>query len=190
MLISASHLIGTPILSVQASGPIAAVADFVVEPNSLKILGFFTNLRTAANLLDAKSIREFSAYGFVIDSADEFVEKDDVIKLSQAIDLNFNPIGLKVETKKGSKLGRVADFTVTSEDFTLQQLIVRRPLMKSFLDPELTIPRREIVEITDDKIIVKDEEKTIKRKAETEDFIPNFVNPFRKSEPAHAKDQN
>ena len=49
-------------------------------------------------------------------------------------------------------------------------------------DPELTIPRTEIVEITDYKIIVKDEEKTIKDRAENEDFIPNFVNPFRNQE--------
>ena len=32
---------------------------------------------------------------------------------------------------------------------------------------------------TDYKIIVKDEEKVLKRRAEKEDFIPNFVNPFR-----------
>ena len=55
-------------------------------------------------------------------------------------------------------------------------------MLKSFLDPELTIPRREIVEITDTKVIVKDDEKTIRTKATTEDFVPNFVNPFRKTE--------
>ena len=54
--------------------------------------------------------------------------------------------------------------------------------MKSLMDPELTIPRKEIIEVTDYKVIVKDEEKVIKEKAEKEDFIPNFVNPFRKSE--------
>ena len=73
-------------------------------------------------------------------------------------------------------------FSVTSEDFTVQQLVVKRPVIKSLLDPELIIPRKEIVEITDYKIIVKDEEKTIKAKAEKEEFVPNFVNPFRKSE--------
>ena len=96
--------------------------------------------------------------------------------------LNFNLIGLKVETKKGSKLGKVSDYTVTDDNFSVQQIIVKRPLIKSFVDPELTIPRKEIVEITDYKIIVKDEEKVIRARAEKEDFIPNFVNPFRKNE--------
>ena len=37
-----------------------------------------------------------------------------------------------------------------------------------------------------EKVIVKDEEKTIKKKAETEDFVPNFVNPFREQQPGFA----
>ena len=55
-------------------------------------------------------------------------------------------------------------------------------MFQSFFDSELTIPRSEIVEITDYKIIVRDEEKVIKERALKEDFVPNFVNPFRKTE--------
>ena len=118
----------------------------------------------------------------MVDSIEELIGKDDVVKISKIIDLNFDLINLKVETKKGSKLGHVSDFTITSEDFMIQQIIVRRPLLKSFSDSELTIPRKEIVEVNDYKVIVKDEEKVIKKKAAHEDFIPNFVNPFRTQE--------
>lgn len=193
MLIYSSRLIGTPILSMQSAGPIGTITAPIVDPNSLKILAFYVAgplIRNGANILDVKSIREYSSYGCVIDAIDELVTKDDVIKISKIIDLNFFLTDLKVETKKGTKLGKVSDFTVTDTDFTIQQIVVKRPLVKSFLDPELTIPRSEIVEITDYKVIVKDEEKTIQKKATTEDFVPNFVNPFRKSESAHAKDQN
>ena len=107
------------------------------------------------------------------------------------MDLNFFLPGLKVESKRGSKMGKVEDFTVTDNDFMVQQLIVRRPAIKSFLDPELTIPRKEIVEVTDYKVIVKDDEKTIRERALNEDFVPNFVNPFRKKpEPDYAPAQN
>ena len=118
----------------------------------------------------------------VIDNIEELVTPDDVIKIQKVLALNFSLTGLKVETKKGSKLGTVSDFTITNNDFIVQQIIVKRPIIKSFVDPELTISRKEIVEITDYKVIVKDEEKTLKSRAEKEDFIPNFVNPFRKSE--------
>lgn len=184
MLVSGSRLIGTPILSMQAAGPIATVAAAIIDPNNLKILGLKLSGPLVAhsneNLIDVKSIREYSRYGCIIDSADELIAEDDVIKIKNVLKLNFDLIGLKVETKQGTKLGRVSDYTLTSEDFMVQQIIVRRPALKALVDPELTISRKEIVEVTDYKIIVKDEEKVIKEKAEN-DFIPNFINPFRKN---------
>ena len=190
MLVTASKLIGTPILSMQASGTIGRVSECIIDPDTLKIIAFRAEggpiPRTGANLLATSSIREYSNFGMVIDSADEFIDSEDVVKISKILALNFNLIGLKVESKKGSKLGKVMDYTVTSDDFVVQQLIVHRPALKSFIDPELTIHRKEIVEITDYKVIVKDEEKTIKKKAETEDFVPNFVNPFREKQPGFA----
>lgn len=182
MLVAASRLIGTPVLSVQSSGPIGTLGNPIVDPDTLKILAFVVDgplTRRGPNILDVKSIREYSSYGCVIDSIEELVEPNDVIRISEVLPLNFALSGLHVETKKGSKLGRVIDYTVTSEDFIVQQIIVKRPLIKSFTDPELTISKKEIVEITDYKIIVKDEEKTLKARSENEDFIPNFVNPFR-----------
>ena len=186
MLVYASKLINTPVLSMQSAGPIGVVSSLIVDPNTLKILAFKISgpLIKNAYILDSKSVREYSKYGFVVDSIDELVEKGDIIKVSEIIDLNFDLNGLKVETKKKTKLGHVIDFTVTADDFTVKQIIVKRPLVKGFLDPELTIPRSEITEVTDYKIVVKDEEKTIKEKAETTEFVPNFVNPFRKTEPA------
>ena len=188
MLIQATNLLGTPILSMQAAGQIGYVENYIIDPKTLKIIAFITSgpgINRNANILDVRSIREYSSMGMVIDSDDEFVEKNDVIKISEVIDLNFTLPGLKVETKKGTKLGHISDFTVTDNDFMVQQLIVKRPSIKGFIDPELTIPRNEIVEITDYKIIVKSEEKTIKKHAE-ENFVPNFVNPFRKTENIHA----
>ena len=190
MLVTASKLIGTPILSMQAGGAIGRVSECIIDPDTLKIIAFRAEggpiPRTGANLLATSSIREYSNFGMVIDSTDEFIDSEDVVKISKILALNFNLIGLKVESKKGSKLGKVMDYTVTSDDFVVQQLIVHRPALKSFIDPELTIHRKEIVEITDYKVIVKDEEKTIKKKAETEDFVPNFVNPFREKQPGFA----
>ena len=185
MLVTSTRLIGTPILSMQAGGPIGQIADPIINPDRLKIIAFRLTggvvPRSGANILDVSSNREYSQYGMVIDDIDELVAPDDVIKISEVLGLNFNLIGLKVETKKGNKLGKILDYTVNSNDFIVQQIIVKRPIMKSFLDPELTIHRREIVEITDYKVIVKDEEKALKEKAEKEDFVPNFVNPFRES---------
>ena len=189
MLIKNSSLQNFPILSIQDSGRIANIIHSYVNPDNLKIIAFKATGAVGedgANILDAKSIREYSTLGAVIDSRDEFINSDDVVKIKNVIDLNFDLINLKVVTKRGTRLGHIIDYTITSDNFELRQLIVKRPALKSFLDPELTIPRSEIVEVTDDRIIVKDEEKKIKERAMNEDFVPNFVNPFRKSEPTPA----
>lgn len=185
MLVTSSRLVGTPILSVQAGGPVGYLAEPIVDPDNLKIIAFFAEggaVSKSANILDVSSIREYSNYGIVIDNIDELVARDDIVRIQNILDLNFKLTGLKVETKKGTKLGHVIDFTATDNDFMIQQIIVKRPILKSFNDSELTISRKEIVEVTDYKIIVKSEEKVLKTRAEKEDFIPNFVNPFRKSE--------
>lgn len=189
MLIANTKLIGLPILSVQDSGPIGSIASVIIDPDTLKIIAFRVYGAASSeggNILDVRSVREYSKYGLVIDSADELVGDGDIVKIQKVLELNFSLIGLKVETKKGSKLGKITDFTVTEDNFSVQQIIVKRPTIKSLLDPELVIPRAEITEVTDYKVIVKDEEKVIKERAMKEDFVPNFVNPFRKTEPAHS----
>lgn len=189
MLINHTRLNNTPVLSVQTGSQIGFVVEPIIDPDSFKIIAFKlggSGVTRDAFILDTKSIRENSDIGFIIDSDEDLVGEDDVVKISKVLALRFNPIGLKVETKKGSKLGKVLSYTLTDNDFVIQQIIVKRPTIKAFLDPELTISRKEIVEITDDKIIVRDEEKVLKKRAEKEDFIPNFVNPFREKQPDFA----
>ena len=193
MLLNGNKLRDVPILSIQAGGMIARTSDPIIDPDELKVVGFKIVgplAKSDANILDVQSIREFSNYGMVIDSADELVSGDDVVRIKRVLDLGFNLIGLKVESRKGSKLGKVSSFNCTEDDFMVQQLIVQRPAIKALMDPELLIPRAEIVEVNDYKVIVRDEEKKIKERAEKEDFIPNFVNPFRKNpKPDYAPSQ-
>lgn len=188
MLVANSKLLGLSVLSVQTGAPVGFIADSIVDPNTLQIIAFSlsSGLVREAKYLDTRSIREYSSLGLIIDNIDELVAPDDVVKLSQILALNFNLLNLKVETKKSSKLGHVLDFTVSPDNYSISQIIVKRPFIKSFNDPTLVISRQEIVEITDYKIIVKDEEKTLKSRATKEDFVPNFVNPFREKQPGYA----
>lgn len=185
MLVYSSRLVGTTVLSVQAGGPVGRVSSLIIDPDNLQIIAFKLEglgVDRRQNILDTSSIREYSKYGIVIDTVDELVAEDEVVKISEVISLHFDLIGLKVETKKGSNLGKIINYTLTPGDFITQQIIVKRPAIKRLIDSELTIPRQEIVEVTDYKIIVENEEKVIKKKAAKEEFIPNFVNPFRNQE--------
>ena len=185
MLIDASKLLGCPVLSLHVNGPIARAEGEIVNPDNLKIMAFrvwgaaIQNDPDAGDILETRDVREFSRLGMIVDSIDVFVNPGDVIKLDKVMSLNFSLIGLKVVTKKGSKLGKIVDFTVKTDDWSVRQLIVKRPIVKSLVDPELVIPRKEILELFDDRIVVKDEENKIKKVAVKEEFVPNFVNPFR-----------
>lgn len=185
MLINNSRLVGCPILSLHIGGQIARVVETIVDPNTLKIVACRVDGplvgREVGEILPVSSIREFSRLGMIVDSADDFVEADDVVRIRDLLKLNFSLLGLKAETKRGSKLGKVADFTVEPESWQVQQLIVQRPMIQSLLDPELTIARSQIAEINDYKVIVKDSKEKVKAKAKAPaaKFSPNFVNPFR-----------
>lgn len=194
MLIESTRLVNYPVLSLHMAGMIAKTSELVVDPNDLKVIAFKLYGpevgKMSGDYLRVENVREFSGLGMVVDSADDFVERDEVIKLKEVLDLNFSLDGMKVETKKGSNLGRVSSFTVDTDGFYVQQLVVNRPFFKSFMDPELLIGKAEIVKITDDKIIVKDEESKIRERATKEDFVPNFVNPFRKPQLSPADSQS
>lgn len=183
MLVNSSRLVGRPVMSLQLGGPVAHVVAPVIDPDDLRIIAFVVEGPMiggdVGNILDVQSVREFSSMGLIIDSTDELVEQDDVIKIRDVMALNFDLIGLKVETKKGSRLGKIEEYTVDAGSLMVQQLIVRRPLRKSLMDPQLTIGRSQIVAVDDYKVTVRDEEEKIREKASAEDFVPNFVNPFR-----------
>ena len=185
MLILGSKLLDQSILSLQVGGQIASTLEPIIDPSNLKIIAYTLSGplidKSPENVLLTNDIREFSRMGFIIDSIDDLVDPNEIIKLKNILKLNFKLIGHRVETVKSKKIGKVIDFTVDSSTFSIYQLVVKRPALKALNDPELTINRSQIVEIDDDKVVIKNEEETVKAPVVTkEQFSPDFINPFRK----------
>lgn len=168
-------------------GRIAEVTGLIIDPNTLKLIACQVDgaapEESGNHILRVDNIREFSRLGIIIDSADDFAGDDDIIQVSEILKLNFSLIGLRVESTDKAKLGKVIDYILDTTVWQVHQLIVHRPMLKSLIDPELIIPRSEIVEVNDYKVIIRSEHKKEKTAAPVEsDFVPNFVNPFRKSD--------
>lgn len=184
MLINSTRLQGCPVLSLHIGGQIASVTKLIVNPDNLKVVAVQVEgpliSDDTGDILPMASVREFSRLGMIVDSIDELVNADEIVRVRDILKLDFNLVGLKVESKAGAKLGKVSDFTIEPTGWNVQQLIVQRPFFKAFLDPELVIARDQIVEIDDYKVVIKDETdaRTHQAKAKTE-FTPNFINPFR-----------
>ena len=184
MLILASKIKNTPIMGLQTGSQLAITGNAIIDPANLQIMAYRLDANTFSNdemLLRIADIRELSRIGFIIDSGEEFILPTDVIKIKEVLDLNFEIIGIKVVDEKNNKLGNVIDYTLSLANFTVQQLIVKRPFFKGLNDPTLTIHRSKIIAIDDDKITIKSEQESspIKRAEKTENFVPNYVNPFR-----------
>ena len=136
MLLNSSRLIGCPVLSLHIGGPIGAVTSEVVDPNDLKIIALNVNGPQTGDgehgdILDVRSIREFSSIGMIIDSIDDLVSHGDVVKFDEIMDLNFNIIGLEVKTKKGTKLGKITDYTFDPNTYkTISNSLRKKVVLK------------------------------------------------------------
>ena len=177
-----------PALSLHIGGPTAWTREAIIDPKKLQIVGFYVDgplvTEETGNILEVSQIREFAPVGMVIDSVDVLTHVEDVVRLMKIVEIGFEFLGLEVVTKKGEKLGKVSDYVVDTLTYKIMQFTVKRPLLKGFLDPELILPRTEIVEITDDKVIVKDSEDKVKKMASAPrrsaaSLAPDYVNPFR-----------
>ena len=114
MLFGRQKIMSLRVLSLQAGAPIAFLKHEIIDPNNLKILGFIVDGGVARgskeNFLDARDIREISSFGMIVDGETDLINPEEVIRVKKVLDLNFDLIGMKVETKKGTKLGTVTDF--------------------------------------------------------------------------------
>lgn len=199
MLLIGSKVANMPVLSLHVGGPIAEIREAVIDPEDLRVIAYtldgpiIKNDPEVGNILDTQDVREISNSGLIVDSADRFTTREDVVRFDKIMDLGFNLIGLKVVTTEGKKLGKIIDYTLDSSTFMIYQLIVQRPFMSSLMDPELTINRSQIVEVDDFKVTIKHEKAEVKmpeekKKNEPEEFVPNFTNPFRK--PAYTEEDS
>ncbi len=181
MLLKTSLLSEIPIMSIQTGAEIATVGKILVSPTTLKIIGFELagkHLTTYPSFLRTEDIRELSNIGFIVNSSDECVGLDDVISIKEIYQLDFDLNGMLVIDKTGKKLGKIYDTVFATETFTIEQLCVQKPFLKSFSDAELLIHRSQIVEINHDSVVVRSQIQPIR----TAVTVSQVQNPFRSNQ--------
>ncbi|MBC7764379.1 PRC-barrel domain-containing protein [Microbacteriaceae bacterium] len=186
MILIGSALENSPVMSLQTGAELARTKRPIINPANLGIIAYELEgplLDQTPSLLRIADVRELSDLGFIVDSSDEFVKPDDVIKIQEVYNLHFNLIGMSVTDEKNSKLGKITDFTLDTSGFIIQQLTVRRPLIRSLNDTELVIHRTQIIEINDNSIVVHSQAKV--PEPEAHEVVGSYINPFRKSETAN-----
>lgn len=180
MLISQQRLLKTPVMSLQTGAELAIVERILIDPRDLTITAYELDgpmLDQKPSFLRPADVRELSNLGFIVDSSDEFVALEDVIRIQEVYNFDFNFIGLEVVDDKKKKLGKVLSFNVDSSSYSIEQLVVKRPLLRSFNETELLIGRTQIIEVRDTYVKVKSATLETPRAAK----VTEYANPFRHS---------
>lgn len=152
--------LGMPIMSLRTGSLIATTTSFLINPNNLKVEGFFCQpsdaKRSTEVILLTQDIRDFVPQGIAVDDFEALTEPGDLVRLKQYIDLRYDPIGKKVITLAKDNLGKVTDFAIDEQSFYIQKLYASQSIISSFSGGSLSIDRSQVNEITDRKIIIKD----------------------------------
>lgn len=157
MLTVGATLRNIPILSLQTGHQVAKTESEVIDPAHLTIVAYYVKGETldfSPALLRVADIREISKLGMIVNSSDDLVRPEDLITMKNVLDLHFELEGMPVIDTHGEKLGKVIRYTFDLNSFVIQQIHVRRPLLKSFADAELIVHRHQIVAITSKQITV------------------------------------
>ena len=184
MLLPGYRLIGTPIMGLQTGTRLAVTKSPIIDPSNLKIIAYEVEgplLAERPAFIRIADVRELSDVGMIIDGNDEFIGVSDVISIKKIFELNFKLIGLNVIDETKRKLGKVDDYNIDTDSFIIQQLSVKRGIIKSLAEPVLLIHRSQIVEINDHTVIVRTAAKKltpIVKPSQT-----TYLNPFRSGAP-------
>lgn len=107
-------------------------------------------------ILLCQDIRETLPSGYIVNDHDVLTSPEDLVRLKEILNINFDPIAKQVETISDVKVGKVFDYAAELKSMYIQKLYVSKPLYKSIGGGNLIVDRSQINEITPRRIIIND----------------------------------
>jgi len=158
MLQLSKTLTNIPVMSLRTSGMVATAVEPIINPNNLKIEGWYCidQFSKSSLILLSKDIRDIVPQGLAIDDYDRLSDPGDLIRLKEILDLKFGLIGKPVVSDTKRKVGKVNDYAVDTLTFFINKLYVSQPVYRNLSGGQLSIDRTQIIEITNRQIVVRD----------------------------------
>lgn len=158
MLLLSDTILNKPVLSLRTGGQVAQVFAYIINPNNFKVEGFYCHDRLGKQdlILLYQDIRNIIGQGVIINDHDVLSSPDILVRLQDILKINYVLIGKPVVTISKTRVGKVKDFAIDSETFYVQKIYVGRSLIKSFNTGQLSIDRSQIIEVTDNKIVIQE----------------------------------
>jgi uncharacterized protein YrrD len=161
MLIELKKLEGMAVGALDEGVKIGAVRRIVVNPESIKLIGFVIKSGTVLAAIKAVSfldVVDIDRNGIVIRSRDNLVEVGEVVRIGELVKKRFSLIGLPVKTKGGKSFGRVVDAVVETTTGDILRIYTK------YLFHDFVFERSQIQKITLGEVVVKDDSGEAKAK--------------------------
>jgi sporulation protein YlmC with PRC-barrel domain len=158
MLQLSASLLNKSVLSLRTGTPIAEIKAAIINPDNLKIEGFYCEDRFNKSrlVLLYQDIRDILPKGFVVNDHDVLVEPEELVRLQKVMELNFSLIGKQVVTVDKQKVGKVSDYAAETTTMYIQKIYVAQSILKSLTGGSLSIDRTQINEITPKRVIINE----------------------------------
>jgi len=137
---------------------VATIVGPIINPNNLKIEGFYCQDRFDKKLLVLlyQDIRDILPKGYVVNDHDVLIEPKELVRLQKVMGLAYDLIGKQVVTLSKERIGKVSDYATETETMFIQKIYVAQSILKSFTGGSLSIDRTQVNEITPTRIIIND----------------------------------
>lgn len=155
MLIKAQQLDNLDVIDMRSGQPVAKLGRPIIDPFKLEVVGFHTTHQTESLLL-MRNIRELNRKQAIIDDEEDFSVAEDLPRLKEVLDIDYNLTGKKVYTQSKKRLGKVEDYIIETLGFQIQKIHVHQSVWHSFTGSTLIVDRKQIIEVNDDAITVSD----------------------------------
>ena len=179
-------------MGLQTGTRLAVMSQPIVDPRNLTVAAFYVDgplIPAKPSVLHAIDIRELSDIGIIIDSDAKLMPMDDLVRLKEVIDFQFELIGLKVVDDVGHKLGKIRGYSVDTLNFEVQQIYTEQSIFRSLNSVGSTIARSQIISVDNQRMVVQSPKLAGKvKKPESQVNLGAFVNPFRGSSQPESKD--
>jgi len=145
-------------LSLRSGSPIGNLVEEIINPDNLKIEGWYAIDRfdRKKGVLLNQDVRCILPQGIAVNDHSDITDPKELIRLKDVMNIAFDLIGKKVRTESGKRLGKVIDYAFDKNGFFIEKIYVHQSVIKSLSGGQLVIDRSQIVEVTHEKMIVKD----------------------------------
>lgn len=158
-----TKIVGMPVRD-DGIRPITTVRDVLIDPSTgnLCALEVHSGKNMVVAAMDILAWRD----AVIINDADSIVSAGDILRVEELISQDIRIYKNNVESKDGTHIGKVYDFSIDSENFNLKKLYVARDILGLARYDKRIINAKDIVEILKEKIVVKADTSIVKEEEE------------------------